>query len=767
MRRLNLVVSAVPLLVVLGSTVAFTNNDVTIRERQSSARRRVLYSAFLSGLDSSPEETPTGKTTEHRSKPFSDAGRPSTEKSSTPASSLPTQHHKETAPKPVELKAALGETAKPPVARTDFPYLKEWNTEGDDSPYLDHLIPTAEETQLMPLFMEPKKAADVDLPSVKYTTSTLSNFVPILPNDLSSALEAAARPKAPPMAVAETTDLQFQFGQILKSQLETTKQLGMSISELREIQQQQGQFIQIMALNDIEMTQMMVSVRDDLSEMKTDMRQSQTQQDRLEGRLSALEINVVELAASPEPAASIPIPAGTANVDELAAPTAMPQKGLLDTISNAINVGRALGQGIRPLATTKTEASAPVASAERKPSVTVKESSDVTTAGLSKKHTRDLALMTSYGVFGTLVQSLLHAEVGLGGSEDMEQKSLLDTSSSVPNTSNVGRALVQDSSAPATKNREASAEEAKRQKRDLALMISYGVYGILVQNLLYAEIGFGGSEAMAQNSLSDTFSKVSNTSNVDMSTAATPAAKGLTRKHKQDLALMISCGVYGIVLQNLLPTEIGYGRSEKLDISSIQGTSNSDRITVENNVEAAALRQKSSETSAASVPTFVGGESPEAKALRIEDLEAKLSQMDQAHEVQLATFQTEYNQRKEEEVAKIMDDLKTDFQGKLDIELEKEKSKLLSKQLDQMDELKTDFQYRLDIELEKEKSKLLSKQLDQIPTVDQSGKLAEMRLRQQQLEDAESKLQLALKISEAELERMKGGEKKKGGFWPF
>jgi hypothetical protein len=123
--------------------------------------------------------------------------------------------------------------------------------------------------------------------------------------------------------------------------------------------------------------------------------------------------------------------------------------------------------------------------------------------------------------------------------------------------------------------------------------------------------------------------------------------------------------------------------------------------------------------------------------LKIEHLEDKLFQMDQAYEVQSATFQKEYNQRKQEEVAKITD------------------------------KLKTDFQYKLDIKLEKEKSKLLSKQLDQMPTLDQSGKLAEMRMRQQQLEDAKSKLQSALKTSEAEMERMRAGEKKKGGFWPF
>jgi hypothetical protein len=71
---------------------------------------------------------------------------------------------------------------------------------------------------------------------------------------------------------------------------------------------------------------------------------------------------------------------------------------------------------------------------------------------------------------------------------------------------------------------------------------------------------------------------------------------------------MISCGVYGTLLQNLLPAKIlGYaGRSEKLDLSSsIQGTGkNSGQIMVDN-VEVAALRQKSSETLEASVPTFV------------------------------------------------------------------------------------------------------------------------------------------------------------------
>jgi hypothetical protein len=378
MKRLTLLISAVG----LGATVAFTNNDVSVCRRQSSARRRVLYSDCLSGPDSFPEEptsgldspitrvafriklnsmsfevTPTGKATEYRSKPSSDVDCPSTEKSPTSAaptdymsnlssgtttsstsgswaandyaSSLSSQHHKETrsashsgAGIPSYVNALSSTATSYPSSPTGGPGVTSYT----------ETLAGASSFSSLPLVPTPPRS---EPPSSDFSSSTPASAdsstdleEATLANDLSSPFQEGGQPKAPPTPVAETTDLQSQFGQILGGQLEITKQVGISISELKEMQDQQGQYMQIMAKNDIEMTQTMVSVRDDSSEMKSYMRQSQSQQASLEHRLAALEAIIVEqamqLAASPEPTSSTPTPAATA----------IPQTSILDTSSS-------------------------------------------------------------------------------------------------------------------------------------------------------------------------------------------------------------------------------------------------------------------------------------------------------------------------------------------------------------------------------------------------------------------------------------------------
>lgn len=123
---------------------------------------------------------------------------------------------------------------------------------------------------------------------------------------------------------------------------------------------------------------------------------------------------------------------------------------------------------------------------------------------------------------------------------------------------------------------------------------------------------------------------------------------------------------------------------------------------------------------------------------KISELEDKLFQMDKAYEEQSAKFMKEYEVKKNAEVAKITDKIKTDFVFKLEIEVEKEKSKLLSKQLSEV-----------------------------ARTGDQTTKLAEMKIKMDQLENAKAKLEQALKKSETELKRIDEAGKKKSGFWPF
>ncbi len=123
---------------------------------------------------------------------------------------------------------------------------------------------------------------------------------------------------------------------------------------------------------------------------------------------------------------------------------------------------------------------------------------------------------------------------------------------------------------------------------------------------------------------------------------------------------------------------------------------------------------------------------------KIGELEDKLFQMDKAYEDQSAKFIQEYEERKNEEVQKITE------------------------------KIKTDFGYKLEIEVEKEKSKLLTEKLSEVKlSGDQTAKLAEMKIKMNMLQSAKEKLEIALQKSEAELKRIEDSGKTKGGFWPF
>lgn len=132
-------------------------------------------------------------------------------------------------------------------------------------------------------------------------------------------------------------------------------------------------------------------------------------------------------------------------------------------------------------------------------------------------------------------------------------------------------------------------------------------------------------------------------------------------------------------------------------------------------------------------------QSREEMAAKIVELEEKLFLMDKAYEDQSAKFMREYEMKKNEEVAKITD------------------------------KMKTDFKYKLEIKIEKEKSKLLTQKLSEVTLAgDQTTKLAEMKIQMEQLENAKQNVEKALKKSDSELERL--GESKngkKGNFWFF
>jgi hypothetical protein len=129
-------------------------------------------------------------------------------------------------------------------------------------------------------------------------------------------------------------------------------------------------------------------------------------------------------------------------------------------------------------------------------------------------------------------------------------------------------------------------------------------------------------------------------------------------------------------------------------------------------------------------------ESKEAMVQKIEKLEDKLFEMDKAYEEQTSKFQKEYEIKKQAEIAKLSD------------------------------KMKTDFKYKLGIELEREKSRLLMSSLSEVKNVDQSAKLVTMRIRQKELENTKQTLEQAVAKAEEELQELREPPKKKG-FWRF
>ena len=124
---------------------------------------------------------------------------------------------------------------------------------------------------------------------------------------------------------------------------------------------------------------------------------------------------------------------------------------------------------------------------------------------------------------------------------------------------------------------------------------------------------------------------------------------------------------------------------------------------------------------------------------KIELLEDKLFEMDQAYEAETAKFKDEYENMKQDEIVKL-------------------KSKM-----------KEDYKFKLDIELEKEKSRILSENFAEKQSADeQSSKLAQMRLRAKELENAKKTLELAVTKADQELQDLRqSNNAKKGGFWRF
>jgi hypothetical protein len=123
---------------------------------------------------------------------------------------------------------------------------------------------------------------------------------------------------------------------------------------------------------------------------------------------------------------------------------------------------------------------------------------------------------------------------------------------------------------------------------------------------------------------------------------------------------------------------------------------------------------------------------------KIASLEDKLFHMDQEYEQATARFKKQYDTSMKEELERIAEKMKVDFQYKLEIRLEEQKSKLLGEQLSLVNGL----------------------------TGGRQEELVDLRLRNSRVQKANEALEKALVASKLELERMQVGAQKKV-WWPF
>jgi hypothetical protein len=85
------------------------------------------------------------------------------------------------------------------------------------------------------------------------------------------------------------------------------------------------------------------------------------------------------------------------------------------------------------------------------------------------------------------------------------------------------------------------------------------------------------------------------------------------------------------------------------------------------------------------------------------------------------------------------------------------------------DKVKEDYKFTLDIRLAEQRQDLLSEKLKFVNNLngDKEIELVNLRLRQNQINEANKKLENALAQSETELEKLSALVQKKRGWWPF
>lgn len=118
--------------------------------------------------------------------------------------------------------------------------------------------------------------------------------------------------------------------------------------------------------------------------------------------------------------------------------------------------------------------------------------------------------------------------------------------------------------------------------------------------------------------------------------------------------------------------------------------------------------------------------------LKVKEFEDKIFVMDREYEAQTARFKKRYDDNMKKELERFKDKVVVDYKYKLEIELEQQKSKMLSSRL-----------------------------IQEGDRTDREAKLGQLRMEVQKMVDMNKKLEIALKDADEEMERMRDAAKKK------
>jgi hypothetical protein len=137
-----------------------------------------------------------------------------------------------------------------------------------------------------------------EVTTLQETVSELTDIISDLRLDIKTVVvkreQVALQQQQDSSSEHNSADLKNTFGRIMANQVEMSKQLGLSIVEMKVMQEQQSEFLKVKIIRDQEMSQMISFVQADMQGMKSEMKLSHEDHCTLDDRLTALEENLAE-----------------------------------------------------------------------------------------------------------------------------------------------------------------------------------------------------------------------------------------------------------------------------------------------------------------------------------------------------------------------------------------------------------------------------------------------------------------------------------------